>query len=162
METLSRLGDTPLPPYIRRPAGHSAPQDAGRYQTVYAARPGAVAAPTAGLHFTPELLHRLEEAGVGIAKVTLHVGPGTFLPVKSEDLSRHAMHAEWYELSAAAADKLNAAKSSHRRIVAVGTTCLRMLETVAAGGPSDKAGIQPGDVIGIGETVLKYHEQQKR
>ena len=153
---LGRLGATPLPPYIRRPGrsalgetaalrsdsqsrarpGEQAEDeiDRRRYQTVYASVPGAVAAPTAGLHFTPELLARLEEAGVQIARLTLHVGLGTFGPVKVEDLEQHRMHAEWFDLPAATANALNAARSEGRRIVAVGTTSVRVLETVAAGG----------------------------
>jgi S-adenosylmethionine:tRNA ribosyltransferase-isomerase len=105
--------------------------DRHRYQTIYASVPGAVAAPTAGLHFTPELFRGLEEAGHPIARVTLHVGMGTFLPVKGEELSEHAMHAEWYELPEAAASTLSAARREGRRIVAVGTTSVRVLETVA-------------------------------
>jgi S-adenosylmethionine:tRNA ribosyltransferase-isomerase len=129
MEVLGKFGATPLPPYIRRRGPDREEADRPRYQTVYASVPGAVAAPTAGLHFTPELLRRLEEAGVQLAKVTLHVGTGTFLPVKSEDLSHHAMHSEWYDLPATAADLLNAARREGRRIVAVGTTSVRVLET---------------------------------
>jgi len=133
VEVLDRAGATPLPPYIRR---DDAPEQAGdrtSYQTVYADRPGAVAAPTAGLHFTQPLLDELAARGVETARVTLHVGLGTFAPVKSDDLAAHDMHAEWYELSAETAERLNAARSAGRRIVAVGTTSVRVLETVAAG-----------------------------
>ena len=105
--------------------------DRTRYQTVYADRPGAVAAPTAGLHFTPELLEQLSARGMEFARVTLHVALGTFAPVKDEDLAAHPMHEEWYELPTAAADQLNAARSAGRRIVAVGTTSVRVLETAA-------------------------------
>ena len=132
VEILDRAGATPLPPYIRR---EQAPEQAGdrtSYQTVYASRPGAVAAPTAGLHFTRALLDELAAEGVETARVTLHVGLGTFSPVKSDDLAAHDMHAEWYELSAETADLLNTARSAGRRIVAVGTTSVRVLETVAA------------------------------
>jgi S-adenosylmethionine:tRNA ribosyltransferase-isomerase len=136
VEILARVGRTPLPPYIRRPAGPPQPpeidqEDRLRYQTVYAARPGAVAAPTAGLHFTERLLAELRTRGIETARVTLHVGLGTFAPVKVEDLTAHRMHREWYELSAPAAAAVNAARAASRRIVAVGTTSVRVLETVA-------------------------------
>jgi len=131
-------GEPPLPPYIHRDKG-AAKQDQDRYQTVYAAREGAVAAPTAGLHFTPELLARLATKGITYETVTLHVGAGTFLPVKAERIADHAMHAEWGEITAATAARINAAKREGRRIVAVGTTSLRLLESAA-----DEAGmIQP-------------------
>jgi S-adenosylmethionine:tRNA ribosyltransferase-isomerase len=135
-EVLLEVGATPVPPYIRRRGGEREDMDRPRYQTVYASVPGAVAAPTAGLHFTPELFRELQAAGHPIARVTLHVGMGTFLPVKGEELSRHAMHAEWYELSEAAADTLNAARRELRRIVAVGTTSVRVLETAARRQPA--------------------------
>jgi S-adenosylmethionine:tRNA ribosyltransferase-isomerase len=120
----------PLPPYI---AGRRAPDedDQRDYQTVYAARDGAVAAPTAGLHFTPELLARLDAAGVERTHVTLHVGAGTFLPVKAEDTADHVMHAEWREIPAATADAVNRAKAEGRRVIAIGTTALRSLESAA-------------------------------
>ena len=132
-EVLDAVGRTPLPPYIRRPAAAAAddPADRTRYQTVYADRPGAVAAPTAGLHFTEHLLADLRGRGVEVARLTLHVGPGTFAPVKTEDLSAHHMHAEWYRLPAETASALNRARRHGRRIVAVGTTSLRVLETLA-------------------------------
>ncbi len=123
---LDRAGALALPPYIARPAGPSA-QDATDYQTVFARHEGAVAAPTAGLHFTPALLAALAERGVERVTVTLHVGAGTFLPMRGEAVSQHRMHAERGEISAAAAAAINAA----RRIVAVGTTTLRLLETAA-------------------------------
>jgi S-adenosylmethionine:tRNA ribosyltransferase-isomerase len=123
---LQRAGALALPPYIARPAGPSL-QDAADYQTVFARHEGAVAAPTAGLHFTPALLTALAERGIGRATITLHVGAGTFLPLRVEDVSQHRMHAERGEISAAAAAAINAA----RRIVAVGTTTLRLLETAA-------------------------------
>jgi S-adenosylmethionine:tRNA ribosyltransferase-isomerase len=136
---LEQVGLVPLPPYIRRDApanGGAAPpaalDDRERYQTVYASRPGSVAAPTAGLHFTPELLERLRAGGVEIHFVTLHVGLGTFAPVKAETPAGHAMHEERFEVSDATARAVNAAKASARRVIAVGTTSLRVLETVAA------------------------------
>lgn len=128
---LQRAGATPLPPYIRRPRGEN-PRDRQRYQTVYARRPGAVAAPTAGLHFSADLLDRLASKGVQRVSVTLHVGPGTFTPVTSPDPAGHEMHSEWYELSAQTAAAVNDARSAGRRVVAVGTTSVRVLET--AGG----------------------------
>ena len=123
-------GQIPLPPYIagRRAVG---PEDARDYQTVYARHEGAVAAPTAGLHFTPELLAALTEHGISQHFVTLHVGPGTFLPVKTDALSDHKMHAEWGEVSTETAAALNAARAGGGRIVAVGTTSLRLLESAA-------------------------------
>ena len=129
-EAVARLGEMPLPPYI---AGKRAADERDRsdYQTVYAAEEGAVAAPTAGLHFTDELLRRLDERGIARHTVTLHVGAGTFLPVKAEDTAKHRMHAEWGTLSAATADALNAARARGGRIVAIGTTSLRLLESAA-------------------------------
>ena len=127
---LEQYGEPPLPPYIHREAG-TAKKDQGRYQTVYAAREGAVAAPTAGLHFTPELFKRLEAKGVELATVTLHVGAGTFLPVKVDRIADHQMHAEWGEITATTAAQINKAKQEGRRIVAVGTTSLRLLESAA-------------------------------
>jgi S-adenosylmethionine:tRNA ribosyltransferase-isomerase len=120
----------PLPPYIAAKRPEDA-QDLSDYQTVYAAEDGSVAAPTAGLHFTPELLARLEAMGVRQERVTLHVGAGTFLPVKTEDLSQHRMHPEWGEVEAATAERLNAARAAGGRIVCVGTTSLRLLESAA-------------------------------
>ena len=134
LELVRQFGLPPLPPYIRRAAGEHAAEDRRRYQTVYAARPGAVAAPTAGLHFTPELLDALTAKGIRTAAVTLHVGVGTFAPVKVEHPSAHRMHAEWYELPAATAEAIRAARRGQRRIVAVGTTSLRVLETAGRGG----------------------------
>ncbi len=127
---IAAAGVMPLPPYI---AGKRAPdeEDFSDYQTVYAARDGAVAAPTAGLHFTSELLARLEQAGVERAQVTLHVGAGTFLPVKAGDTADHVMHAEWREIRVATADAINLAKAEGRRVIAIGTTALRSLESAA-------------------------------
>jgi S-adenosylmethionine:tRNA ribosyltransferase-isomerase len=130
LDLLHQHGEPPLPPYIKRDMG-SAKQDAARYQTVYAQHAGAVAAPTAGLHFTPELLQRLHDKGIAHTTVTLHVGAGTFLPVKAERLQDHVMHAEWGEVSVATAEIINKAKQEGRRIVAVGTTSLRLLESAA-------------------------------
>ncbi|HEY7608501.1 MAG TPA: tRNA preQ1(34) S-adenosylmethionine ribosyltransferase-isomerase QueA [Alphaproteobacteria bacterium] len=127
---LERHGEMPLPPYLKRPKGGSA-EDRADYQTVYAAREGAVAAPTAGLHFTPALFAALAARGVERAFVTLHVGAGTFLPVKTEDVSKHVMHAEWGEISAASAAAIAAARSRGGRIGAVGSTSLRLLESAA-------------------------------
>ena len=129
-EAIEALGDPPLPPYIagRRELN---PEDVDRYQTVYARRNGAVAAPTAGLHFTPDLFAALEARGVACYFVTLDVGAGTFLPVKTEDTVHHRMHAEWVEITAETADALNQRRAAGGRIVAVGTTSLRLLETAA-------------------------------
>ncbi len=131
MSLLEHYGEPPLPPYIKREVGQ-AKQDRQRYQTVYAARDGAVAAPTAGLHFTSELLERLRENGHETVAVTLHVGAGTFQPVKVDRIADHVMHSEWGEISADAAFRINKAKDEGRRIVAVGTTSLRLLESAAA------------------------------
>lgn len=134
-ELLERVGRTPLPPYIRRPGPMADSRDRRAYQTIYAARPGAVAAPTAGLHFTETVMDALRERGVELAAVTLHVGLGTFAPVRAEDPRAHVMHAEWYELAAPAAGAVARAKDQGRRVVAVGTTAVRVLEAVAAAGP---------------------------
>jgi S-adenosylmethionine:tRNA ribosyltransferase-isomerase len=120
----------PLPPYIAGRRAEDA-EDRRDYQTVYAREEGAVAAPTAGLHFTPELLERLEAKGISRHTVTLHVGAGTFLPVKADDTADHVMHAEWGTVSQATADALNETRARGGRIVAVGTTSLRLLESAA-------------------------------
>ena len=135
---LEQHGRVPLPPYIDHPADSV---DALRYQTVYAAHPGAVAAPTAGLHFTPDLLNRLQSCGVEFAHITLHVGAGTFQPVRAERIAEHRMHSERYEISEPAAQAINAARATRRRVIAVGTTSLRALESAAKG--SD-ARVRPG------------------
>ncbi len=127
---LDAHGEMPLPPYIKRPKGGD-PRDAADYQTMWADKPGAVAASTAGFHFTPELAAALEAAGVTRTPLTLHVGAGTFLPVKVEDTTEHVMHAEWGELTPQAASAINAARAAGGRVVAVGTTALRVLETAA-------------------------------
>jgi S-adenosylmethionine:tRNA ribosyltransferase-isomerase len=125
---IAERGAMPLPPYIAAKRGEDA-QDKADYQTVYADEEGSVAAPTAGLHFTPQLLERLKAMGVALQFVTLHVGAGTFLPVKTENLSEHRMHAEYGEVDAATAAALNAAKAAGGRIICVGTTSLRLIES---------------------------------
>jgi len=129
---LEHFGTMPLPPYMRRELATD--EDRERYQTVYANQPGAVAAPTAGLHFTPALLDRCSQNGINIAKVTLHVGIGTFKPISSETLEAHKMHSEWCELSQASAELLNTTRQNGGRIVSVGTTSMRTLESVAREG----------------------------
>lgn len=130
-EALARHGAMPLPPYIKRPKGGD-PADRARYQTMFARRPGAVAAPTAGLHFTPALVERIKARGVEWATLTLHVGPGTFLPVKTDDPRQHHMHGEWGVISAETATRIRAARARGGRVVAIGTTSLRLLESAAA------------------------------
>lgn len=125
-EILDRLGQMPLPPYI-----HERLQDRERYQTVYAREEGSAAAPTAGLHFTPELLEQIREKGIEIVPVLLHVGLGTFRPVKEEDVSQHQMHVEHYEVTPEAAEKINRARAEGHRCVCIGTTSVRTLETVS-------------------------------
>jgi S-adenosylmethionine:tRNA ribosyltransferase-isomerase len=130
-EALARYGTMPLPPYIKRPRDGD-PRDRSDYQTIFARAEGAVAAPTAGLHFTQALLEALARHGVGWTTLTLHVGPGTFLPVKVADPRDHRMHAEWGVLPAETAERIAAAKRDGGRVVAVGTTSLRLLESAAA------------------------------
>ena len=143
---LARYGEVPLPPYIRRAPR---PDDRERYQTVYAQHDGSVAAPTAGLHFTPELLERVKTAGTAVATLDLHVGPGTFKPVEVNDLAQHPMHAEVYALSVTAAETINARRKAGGRVWAVGTTVVRTLETVV-----DASGaVRPG----AGETNVFIH-----
>lgn len=125
-EALDRLGEMPLPPYITHKL-----QDKNRYQTVYAKYDGSAAAPTAGLHFTKELLAQIEEMGVDIAYVTLHVGLGTFRPVKTDNILEHHMHSEYYQISAEAAEKINHAKQNGGRVICVGTTSCRTVESAA-------------------------------
>jgi S-adenosylmethionine:tRNA ribosyltransferase-isomerase len=132
-EAIETLGDPPLPPYIAN-RREQVPEDAERYQTIYARHAGAVAAPTAGLHFTPALFAALEARGIARHFVTLHVGAGTFLPVKAEDTAGHRMHAEWGEISEETAQALNRVRAGGGRIVAVGSTALRLLETAAGEG----------------------------
>ena len=141
LELLDKLGSMPLPHYIK-----SELSDKERYQTVYAVNNGSAAAPTAGLHFTNELLDKISGMGVDIAKITLHVGLGTFRPVKEENIKDHLMHSEYYEVSSEAADRINAARKNGGRIVCVGTTSVRTLETVA----DEKGVVHPG----MGETSI--------
>jgi S-adenosylmethionine:tRNA ribosyltransferase-isomerase len=131
-DALEAIGEIPLPPYIRRPAGAPGAEDRQRYQTVFAGPPGSVAAPTAGLHFTRELLDSLRARGIRVCCVTLHVGLGTFAPVKSETLAGHTLHEERYEVSPETSRTVNEAINYGRRVVAVGTTAMRVLESVAA------------------------------
>jgi len=144
-EVLARVGHTPLPPYIRK--GREVDGDAERYQTVFAERLGSVAAPTAGLHFTPELLDRVKEKGIETARVTLHVGLGTFAPIKEGNPAKHAIHREWCEATAATCDAIRECRSRGGRVIAVGTTATRTLETAA------RCGLQPFS----GETDLFIH-----
>jgi S-adenosylmethionine:tRNA ribosyltransferase-isomerase len=127
-EAIAMVGEMPLPPYIAGKRGTDE-QDKADYQTIFAEKEGAVAAPTAGLHFTPQLMKHLQDAGITQEFVTLHVGAGTFLPVKAEDTRDHKMHAEWGEVTAATCERLKAARAKGGRIVAVGTTSLRLLES---------------------------------
>lgn len=146
VELLQRHGHVPLPPYIRK--GREGPDDRERYQTVYAQQPGAVAAPTAGLHFTPRLFERLAQRGIGTAFVTLHVGLGTFQPIQSDDFTTHQMHREWGAVPAVTVAAIAKCRQGGKRVVAVGTTTVRVLETVRATGE-----LQPWS----GETDLYIH-----
>jgi S-adenosylmethionine:tRNA ribosyltransferase-isomerase len=154
---LERHGAMPLPPYIARPANA---EDEERYQTVYAREPGAVAAPTAGLHFDPPLLAALASRGVGLAHVTLHVGAGTFLPVRDNDLDAHRMHSERYAIPQATVDAIARARAAGGRVLAVGTTTLRALEASAAHGPlapgerETDLFIRPGFRFGVVDRLL--------
>ncbi len=165
VERLDGIGSTPLPPYIRRPEGPE-PGDRERYQTVYAGRPGAVAAPTAGLHFDEALLAEVGSAGVEIVRVTLHVGIGTFRPVAVEEVAEHRMHSERYHFSREAADAVNRALGEGRRIVCVGTTSARALEGALArtgegvvpGWDETDIFITPGyDFRGVGALLTNFH-----
>ena len=143
-ELLDRLGEMPLPPYI-----HEKLRDRERYQTVYAKTEGSAAAPTAGLHFTPALLERIRAKGVAVVPVLLHVGLGTFRPVKADDIADHKMHSEWYQVTPEAADTLNRVRAAGGRLICVGTTSVRTVETVA-----DRDGIlHPGS----GDTAIFIH-----
>jgi len=139
LELLDRVGCVPLPPYIRRNGGPTEVDDARAYQTVYAQKPGAVAAPTAGLHFTETLLERLRQQGVTVTSLTLHVGFGTFEPVREADIRNHRIHEEYFEIPTETAQTVNRAKEKARRVVAVGTTTVRALEFAACSGK-----VQPG------------------
>ena len=159
-DILSEVGEMPLPHYIRETL-----EDKERYQTVYAKIDGSAAAPTAGLHFTPELFKRLEEKGVEVAEVLLHVGLGTFRPVKEEEIADHKMHKEYYRITEEAAEKINRAKKEGRRIIAVGTTSVRTLESAADENGFVKAGdgdteifIYPGVKIKcVNALVTNFH-----
>ena len=139
-DLLPDSGEIPLPPYINRADQSSRNEDMLRYQTTYAAHPGSVAAPTAGLHFTPEILEQLTKRGVNISHVTLHVGAGTFQPIKTEETSDHVMHEERYHLPKQTLEHIRDAKAVGGRIIAVGTTSLRVLESAAAAGLDQVAG----------------------
>ncbi len=162
-EILDRLGEMPLPPYI-----HEKLQDATRYQTVYARQEGSAAAPTAGLHFTPELLRRIREKGIEIIPVLLHVGLGTFRPVKEEDVDQHVMHSEYCEITEASAQALNRIRAAGGRIVCVGTTSVRTLETLATpdgvihpGARDTAIFIRPGTPIrAVDALITNFHLPQ--
>ncbi|HZZ42085.1 MAG TPA: tRNA preQ1(34) S-adenosylmethionine ribosyltransferase-isomerase QueA [Tepidisphaeraceae bacterium] len=165
VEVLARVGRMPLPPYIKRGKGGD-PRDAmdrERYQTVYADQAGSVAAPTAGLHFTAGVMERLAERGVEVARVTLHVGMGTFKPVVAETLEGHAMHTEAYTLSEEAAGAINRAKRQGRRVVAVGTTATRVLESQPAGEVVEVSGetniliYPPYEWRHVGALITNFH-----
>lgn len=160
---VDRIGQTPLPPYIKRPADRS---DRERYQTIFANVRGSIAAPTAGLHFTPDLVTRLASVGVDRAEVTLHVGYGTFQPIRVERVEDHQVATEWYEITSSATDRINAALDEGRRVIAVGTTTTRVLESVArasegrmvpTSGTTDLY-IHPGfDFRVVGGLVTNFH-----
>lgn len=162
-EILDRLGQMPLPPYITHQL-----QDKNRYQTVYAKYDGSAAAPTAGLHFTPELLEAIRQKGVEIAEVTLHVGLGTFRPVKVDTIEEHHMHSEFYRIDQSEADKINAAKAAGKRVIAVGTTSTRTLESAVLpdGTITEKSGwtdifIYPGYTFRVVDALItNFHLPQ--
>ena len=135
LDLLDQIGRVPLPPYIR--GGQMVDNDVSDYQTVFARTPGAVAAPTAGLHFTKDLLRAMEQSGVNFSAVTLHVGRGTFRPIDVEDVNEHPMHSEWGELTEVAAREINASRGAEQRVIAIGTTVTRVLESAAAASSSD-------------------------
>ena len=143
--TIERIGHVPLPPYIAR---EDRPADRERYQTIYARERGSAAAPTAGLHFTPEVLDRMKQRGIEVAEITLHVGLGTFQPVRAEKVEDHKVHREWYSISPQAAASINNALAARRRVVAVGTTVVRTLEFAARQSPDGML------IAGSGETDL--------
>lgn len=158
LDVLDDFGNVPLPPYIAHVADKS---DEARYQTVYAKTPGAVAAPTAGLHFTDEILERVKAKGIDTAFVTLHVGAGTFQPVRVERLSEHVMHSEWYTIEEETVRRVNEAKAAGRRVVAVGTTSLRALESAAvamgkiqAGSRDTRLFIKPGYTFKVIDALI--------
>lgn len=141
LKALDTVGQIPLPPYIERPDKRPTSEDAQRYQTMYAKRPGAVAAPTAGLHFTPEIDQRLAERGVEVGELTLNVGPGTFRPIQAERLNEHRMDAEWYDIPPDVWEKAAAVRRRGGRVVAVGTTSARALESAALAEEAGKAAL---------------------
>jgi S-adenosylmethionine:tRNA ribosyltransferase-isomerase len=156
---LAELGSTPLPPYIKRPAGE-APQDRERYQTIYSKRPGAIAAPTAGLHFTDAVLAEVRRQ-VPVAEITLHVGYGTFEPVRVDDVDQHSVSSEHFEISEAAAETINEARSKGGRVIVVGTTTIRALESsasetgrVVAGSGEARLTIKPGYHFRVADALL--------
>jgi len=161
-EAIERYGHVPLPPYIERP---DASDDAERYQTVFAREKGSVAAPTAGLHFTPELLARLAQRGTATAEILLHVGAGTFKPVEVDDPSAHVMHEEWYRVSAEAAQTINDRRAGGGRAWAVGTTTVRTLETMTTGDGRVRSGegetrifIRPGHRFrAVDRVITNFH-----
>lgn len=166
LDVLDSLGQTPLPPYITHTPGE---QDEARYQTVYADKPGAVAAPTAGLHFDDAILAQLKTSGVVLAFVTLHVGAGTFQPVRGNDLSRHVMHSEWYEIPAQTEQMIRQTQSRGGRVIAVGTTSVRALESaalqhdgqVSAGSSDTRLFITPGFQFQVVDAmVTNFHLPQ--
>ena len=164
-DLVEEVGNSPLPPYIKRPTEAI---DKERYQTVYAKKTGAVAAPTAGLHFTDDLLEKIKSKGVEIIPLVLHVGLGTFRPVQVEDLSRHQMDSEYYELSEDSAKKINEVKKNNGRIIAVGTTTVRVLETVtipdktvkASSGWTDKFIFPPYAFKMVDGIITNFHQSQ--
>jgi S-adenosylmethionine:tRNA ribosyltransferase-isomerase len=159
-EYLEENGEVPLPAYIKRTEDDPQPQDKQRYQTVYAEDPGAIAAPTAGLHFTAEMLKQLEAGGVELAYLTLHVGPGTFLPVRTENVAEHVMHPERYSISSQTARAVERARQQNRRVVAVGTTVVRTLEAawkesrLATGQAQTDLFIRPGYEFKVVDALL--------
>jgi S-adenosylmethionine:tRNA ribosyltransferase-isomerase len=157
LELLDRHGRLPLPPYIERAAGA---EDDARYQTVYAKRPGAVAAPTAGLHFDEAMLERVRATGAQLVTLTLHVGAGTFQPVRVDDISQHRMHSEWYDIPQDVVDAVAQARRTGGRVMAIGTTSLRALESAAAATGTLQAGsaetqlfITPGFIVSAWSTA---------
>jgi S-adenosylmethionine:tRNA ribosyltransferase-isomerase len=167
-DVLEQIGETPLPPYIKREGGVLEEQDRERYQTVYARERGSVAAPTAGLHFTPELLRTLEERGVDFAQLTLHVGYGTFQPIRTDTIEEHRMESEWYEIPAATPGAIEEARAKGRRVVAVGTTTVRTLESgvdrtgrVRSGSGVTRLFIYPGFRFQVVDAILtNFHLPQ--
>jgi S-adenosylmethionine:tRNA ribosyltransferase-isomerase len=164
-DLVEEVGNSPLPPYIKRETEEI---DKERYQTIYAKKTGAVAAPTAGLHFTDEIINKLEEKGVEVIPLVLHVGLGTFRPVQVEDLSRHQMDSEYYELSEESADRINKVKQNGGKIIAVGTTTVRVLETVAipdkkvksSSGWTDKFIYPPYSFKMVDGLITNFHQSQ--